>query len=291
VGQDGAHLRIALSESRVQRAGIFFRAGHLAEKLPEDVDTLYSPKLNTFMGRTSVQLELKAVKSGDIMSEIDAKIKEERLLQHDFLTDMLYNKGINFFEGPCRGLDLPGLKSLMESSPQGTLVLTADLAQTRAIAAALDASPDLFVREAPDDPRAFNALCCYPPDALPGCYRRVVLAGMPDCPALPEGTEVFRMDLSAPWRGELPDVDRLREVYKQIRGLSGRLIDSFDLLTHHLSRLTGLSDVGCAAALLALHDLKLIELEFAPFRLNTCKMHKTDPNTSAVWRAVQAWRT
>jgi len=296
VGLDRAHLKLTLSESSVHRGGIFFRMGHLAGELPEKIDALFSAKLNTFMGRTDVQLEMKAINSDDIMSEISAKIKEEDELQHEFLTEMLYNKEINFFKGEVKPLEMKGLTDMLEASPQGTLILTADLALAGKIAGRLNPpAPDLFVGAAPADPRCFNALCAYPPAKLPGGYRRVVLAGMPEGTEIPEGAEVYRLEGRAQWQDDLPDVGQMREVYKALRRLPEYVLRRADFagVTHWLSSATGLKQIGCAASLLILHDMKLINLspDCTPIRLKLNEMRRTDPETSAVWRAVQAWRT
>ena len=293
VGAEGAHLKLTLSESSVHRGGIFFRAGALAGRLPEKVDALFTPKLNTFMGRTEVQLELKSIKSGDVMSEISAKVEEEDELQHEFLTEVLYNKEINLFSGDAEPLDVRGLQAMMAENPQGTLVLTADLGETARLAEALSQSaPDVLVRALPDDPRAFNAVCAYASGALPKGYRNVVLAGGPGAFQPPEGAKVWTMDVRAGWLGDLPDVDQLREVYKAVRALGKRPlhIDDGVMLAHMTASAAGVTYVAAAAALLALNDLKLIELSPEPFRLTICPMRKTDPDSSAVWRALQAWR-
>jgi len=296
VGLDGAHLKLTLSENSVRRGGIFFRAGHLAEALPERVDVLFSPKLNTFMGRTEVQLEIKAINSDDIMSELSANIKDEDELQHAFLTEILYNKEINFFRGVPSPLGLNALKDMLDASPQGTLILAADLAEAgRLVSSLAPRTVDLFIGSVPDDPRAFNALCVYPSASLPSNYRRIILAGVPGCAPLPEGAEAFRMELGCEWLSAVPDVNQMREVYKAARQLSRRpvIYDGFPELTHLLSGATGMRDLTCAISLLALGDMNLIDLNLncRPILMKLNEMRKTDPETSAVWRAVQAWRT
>ena len=296
VGLDGAHLKLTLSESSVRRGGIFFRGGHLAGKLPDRLDVLFTPKLSTYMGRTEVQLEIKCLNSDDIMSELSANIKDEDDLQHAFLTEMLYNKEINFYTGISSPLDLNGLKAMLDASLQGTLILAADLAEAGKLVSSLAPRMlDLFIGSVPDDPRAFNALCVYPPAELPGHYRRVVLAGIPACPPVSEETEVFRLALGCGWTDAIPTVDQMREVYKAARQFSRRPVVYDDLgeLAHLLSGAAGLSTLTCVFSLLALDDMDLIDLNLNchPIQMKLNEMRKTDPETSAVWRAVQAWRT
>jgi len=295
VGADGAHLQLRMVESAVTRAGIYFRAGALKDKLPDELDALFTPKLNTYMGRTSVQLEMKAVRPGDVSQEIASKIEEEDGFQHEFLTEMLYNRRIKSEEIYAHTLTEEELKRMLEESPQGTLILTADFAEALRIHRLLpDHAPDLFVRSLPDDRRAFNAVCAYAPDALPGCYRRIVLAGAPDWYALPEGAELYRMDAASSCRKALPDVDMLREAYKAIKaGTSRETWKEFYQLVHLVEVYAKMHFAAATACVLALDDLKLIELDMAarPVGLKIPPVRKTDPDTSALWRAVQAWRT
>ena len=209
-------------------------------------------------------------------------------MQQSFLTEMLYNKEINFERAIPETISEAQLREMIAREPQGTLVLTADLAETGRLYGALaNGAADVFIGEVPDDPRAFNALCAYPPRNLPAGYRRVVLAGIPDCGALPAGAKAYRLAARAPWLGALPDVDQMREAYKALRRLAARPIrcTSLEMLAHLLSSATGLDSVCCAASALALADMKLIELALCGqpmcFRLNAAQ--KTDPDSSAVW--------
>lgn len=297
VGLDGAHLRLTLSESGVQKSGIFFRQGALADRLPQTVDALFSPKLNTFMGRTDVQLEMKAIASGDVLAEISSKIEAEEAMQHEFLTRMLYNKRINLFGStPVREISEEALSEILAKSAQGTLILTADLAQTGRLAQALsDCAVDVCFGELPDDPRRFNAICAYPPAEIPQGWRRIVLAGVPDGVALPADAEVLRLENLRPkWLDDLPTVDEMREVYKSARRLLQRPagMDDFSQMAYLLSAGCGVSGIGCAASVLALCDMNLVSLSLGEgeFRLKLSEMRKTDPESSAVWRAIQAWK-
>lgn len=295
VGADGAHLRLMLSEHSVQRAGIFFRGGHLAGKLPETIDILFTPKLNTFMGRTSVQAELKCIHSADVLSEISAKTEDEFRIQHEFLTQILYNRRIKSDTLEADFIPPESFAEMLKSAPQGTLILTADLESARRIyTLAGDAAPDLFVQSAPEDPRCFNALCVCAPPELPSGYRRIVLAGAPNWYDLPEGAEVYRLETSCGWKKRLPDVDRMRNVYKAVRAVlkGGCRWDGFESLLRCFDAFGCEDAVTTAASLLALHDMALIELDphSRPAALKLNPMQKTDPETSAVWRALQAWR-
>jgi len=294
IGANGAHLRMNLSEHSVQKPAIFFRAGHLKDKLPEDIDILFTPKLNTWMGRTSVQLELKALNPDDVLSEISAKTEDEDVIQHEFLTQMLYNRRINSDTIPAKFISAQELKQMLSASPQGTLVLTADLAETARLVRASDGAADTFIGEMPQDVRAFNSICCYAAGEIPAHYRRIVLAGAPDWYEIPEGMQVYRLEAKSSCRDILPDVDMLRESYKTAKIVLKCRERWEDIgMLAHLFEVYGKTDYGSATAcMMALHDMDLIRLDLSvsPTGFSIPPMKKTDPAQSAVWRAVQAWK-
>ncbi len=294
VGLEGAHLKLTLSESSVQRGGIYFRGGHLANRLPETIDVLFSPSLNTFMGRTSVQVEVKNLRSDDVLAEISAKIDREDAFQHEFLTRMLYNRRINFGKISVDSIPEEQLARMLQDSPQGTLILTVDLAVARRIIGLCETAPDLFIGSMPEDRRAFNAVCCCATGEIPAGYRNIVLAGAPDWQDIPANANLYRMRVESPCRDALPDVDILREAYKGLRAvLKGpQRWQDYAMLTHLLAVQSGIGFVTAAACLPVLNDMNLIQLDLdaRPTGVILNPMKKTDPETSDLWRAVQAWR-
>jgi hypothetical protein len=81
----------------------------------------------------------------------------------------------------------------------------------------------------------------------------------------------------------------MREVYKAVRNLSRRpvKIADWEALALLLSEESGLTPTCCHASILALADMKLVELTEKPFRMQLLPMQKTDPQSSALWRAIQ----
>ena len=84
----------------------------------------------------------------------------------------------------------------------------------------------------------------------------------------------------------------MREVYKAARGLSRRpvKISDTEALVQMLSEETDLPPTCCHASMLALMDLKLVELTTKPVRLLVPAAQKTDPQSSALWRGMQKLR-
>lgn len=64
VGREGSHLQLVVAEGQRSLRCIAFRQGHLAEELRSGdlVDLIYRPSLNTYRGRTSLQLVVEALR-------------------------------------------------------------------------------------------------------------------------------------------------------------------------------------------------------------------------------------
>ena len=63
VGNEKQHLRLTVTDGRLSYDGIAFRQGAWAEHMPERVDLLYSFEKNSYMGRESLQLNVKDIKN------------------------------------------------------------------------------------------------------------------------------------------------------------------------------------------------------------------------------------
>lgn len=61
VGKDKTHLKLQVSDGRTVFDAIAFRMGHWAENMPSRLDLLYSYDINTFNGRTTVQLMVRDI--------------------------------------------------------------------------------------------------------------------------------------------------------------------------------------------------------------------------------------
>ena len=289
IGAQGAHLRLICAGSGVRRTGIYFGAGARAAELGEEAEILFTPQLNTWNGRTDVQLRLCAMREADDFAGIDAARAGEGAMQRRFLTEMLYNKRINrMAEAPM--ISPAELKRRLAGSVQGTFILCGGFDAARELMQALAPCPlDVHIGKIPRDVRAFNSLIVCPEELgeFPRALRTLVLAGLP-APDAPPDAEVFALDAQSAFAGELPDVDQMREVYKAARSLTRRPVQISDMeaLDARLSEETGLSPTRCHVSLLALMDMKLVALNERPFGLTVPAAVKTDPDSSALWRAV-----
>ena len=175
--------------------------------------------------------------------------------------------------------------------PQGTLILTADLKGASALAERYG-HLDVAAGRIPRDPRAFNAICACPAGAIPDCFERVVLAGVP-CPAdLPARVEAYALAGFDEWMDMLPDLDALRDVYKGARAVirSGERFYTREQALYLSAQRSGRATVTCLAGLWVLDDMLLLRWDPAkePPELALCPPRKADPRENGRWQTLEA---
>ena len=291
IGAQGAHLRVIAAQNGVRRTGIFFGSGHLAGSKTEGAEILFSPRINEWNGRADVQLQLSALRESDPFEQIIVSEPLEGALQRRFLTELLYNRNIKqyAFEGE---ISLSDAASMMREGIQGTWIICPDMASARMVLKSMpQGAVDLHIGAAGAEKRAFNAVCVCPEslDNLPKALRRIVFAGIPVPEGLPDGVEAKYMPLPVNIWENMPDVDQMREVYKACLHLSRRPLHAQDMeaLTGRIADETALELNICHLSMLALMDMKLVNINEKPLKILIPPMKKTDPETSAVWRSIQ----
>ena len=290
IGAQGAHLRLICAENGARRTGVYFGAGEMAERLGEQAEILFTPQLNRWNGRSEVQLRLSALREADDFARIAAAEPREGAMQRRFLTELFYNRGNDSPRGAAE-LDAAGLRAALNRGAQGTYIVCARLEDARRILeAARPCALDLHIDALPADARAFNALIVCPEslEGLPKALRRLVLAGVPEPAGIPEGVEILRMGAGFSLSAEIPDVDQLREVCRAALYLSRRPVrmGGMEDLCQRLSEESALGETMCLLSLLVLMDMKLVQIQPRPFQLKAPPMKKTDPDSSALWRAL-----
>lgn len=296
VGKDGAHLKLMLSQESHRLNAIAFRAGPQINSLANQADMLFTPKINAYMGRTEVQLEVRALADADVYARIQSKLAVESELQCNFLTEMFYNERINPSPFRIECINDADVRKCMAENPQGTLVLTTDFAAAVRLYRQLEpVQPDLYIGELPKDARAFNAICVCPPvEAIVTGYRRIALAGMPREYPLEGEREVYEWVDRPAWMKLLPDIDQMREVYKAVMRIGRRPVSYRTLgqLNHLVGAEAELDARTTMASLLAINDMQLITLDLntAPIQMRRQDKRKADPKESVVWNTIQQWR-
>lgn len=61
VGTDHSHLRLNVSDGNISYNAIAFRQAYWMEKMPDNVDIIYSYEVNNYQGRTSLQLNIRGI--------------------------------------------------------------------------------------------------------------------------------------------------------------------------------------------------------------------------------------
>lgn len=297
VGAEGAHLKLTLSQHSRRLGGIAFREGHRAENLAPQADILFTPKINAYMGRTEVQLEVRALADSDVFGRIRSEIDGECALHCKFLTQMFYNKKIKQYSPDIEWAEESTLRRQLNSDPQGTLILTSDFAgASRIFRMAEPALPDLYIGELPSDARAFNAVCVCPPEGeIPAGYKRVILAGMPEEYPLKTDGEVFALRDQPAWMKLLPDIEDMRNAWRALVKIGKRpvIFRTMDQLAHLVCAETEMDPRAAVASLLTMHDLELIRLDLSsnPIAMMRNETKKANPESSPVWQTIQRWRS
>lgn len=297
VGAEGAHLRLTLAQGGRRLGGIAFREGARAGAIANDVDALFVPKLNTWMGRTEPQLEIRSLSDGDAIGHLASKVTDESRIQCDFLTEIIYNEKMPPVLPALEQLDESTLAGWMAERPQGLLIVTSDLnCAGRILGLAEDCPPDLVVGGLPKDPRAFNTVCVCPPvgGLLPG-YDRIVLAGAPGRWLTEDmAKKTFRLPEIPAWTALLPDLAAMREVYLALMRVGRRpaWCPTLWQLIHMTAEEAGTAEIAAAASILAMADMGLFSIERSSqaFSITRSNRAKASPEQSAVWQTVQRWR-
>ena len=209
VGKEKEHLKLGVTTNDgTHLGGIWFRHGADAALLRGKADMLYALGLNTYMGQTSMQAMVK-----QLLPRSD-KFDPEGDEMH--FGGMLLSLCENFGRFQAQKPITPGEVSQYFSSDfRGSLVVASDAQSARAAANVLGEEADICLYRYPGDPRGFNALCLCPEGQAPGCYKNVFYAGVPAflCAG---GRRILGVPVS-PAFSKLPDVEGLREIYRQVR--------------------------------------------------------------------------
>lgn len=210
VGADGAHLKLTFSDGERNVDGIWFGEGARAAQLVgEEVRFAYSASVNRYMGRVTPQCMVKRALPDTREQAKRAFAQKESSLRIAYLTNVLYNK--NIIHLPAERITREDVVRMLLESPQGTLVaaLTKDALELP--------NADYLLGTWPQGSGAHNAVCICPAGELPRGYKRIVLWDVP--PEMASAGDEWTGDC-AEWLKEMPDLEKMREIYRQAR--SGR---------------------------------------------------------------------
>ena len=289
VGIDKRHLQLSLSSNGVILNGIYFGAGQLEDNLAERVDILYEPGINAYNGSVNVQALVRALNTSDHDALFTRLRGHEAELQRNFLTDLFYNYRHRLLScGGTAEVSIDALRHLLCASPQGTLILAADVHAMKRVLCAAEGLPlDILTADQPVDPRSFNTLIVYPKGDLPKGFRRIICADMPHGYA---GGALLAPEEHVAWTDEIPELEQLRTLYVQLKTLT-QDSDPCTLrrATAELSARTGLPPNGALAGLYTLLDLELFRMDDCG-RLVKAEKKRADPSKSGFYTGLMNWK-
>lgn len=267
VGADGKHLKLRLSQEGAALDGIAFGQGSARAGLAQQVDVIFSPGINEYMGRVSAQLEVSRL----LPHEADASFLAECGAREDDFDCYLLNTPprTEAFSGEVlRALVLQAL----QSSCQGTLLTVSTLAgaiywtrwlREKALLGRVD-----FCFDAAQDRRRFNTLCAMPrPDAGEG-FQRVYALDVPMC--------------AQAVRGWLPSDDTLRHLYKTLRAGQGRLASE-----RAVAEAAGMRLAAVRLGLRVFEEMELVAYRPVPFSAELLAPKKVSLDTSETLRRIR----
>lgn len=185
VGKEQEHLKLQLTENGETRDAIAFRLGGMVKQLPDPVDVLFAPSVNTWNDQTTVQMEVKGLKAtAPAKSFRDLCMRQEPTFLRAILSQFLYNRNITenvtdderILYRSAQDMD-DTLREAMEGTRQGVLMIAQTLPAVRKWIIRLNVlGTELdYVMGRTEDPRMFHTLLAAPEmQAEPVAQPRVV---------------------------------------------------------------------------------------------------------------------
>lgn len=297
IGADNKHLKFELAANGRHDCIAFGMVPLLHKPVGGAYRVIFSPKENTYLGRTTIQLEIKAMMQSSDHARQNELLRGAPRLQMKFLNELFSQK---ICEKPRwktgATLSRAELIDILTHTTQGTLVICGSTAAAFDLIRDCGSVHELYVSAYPQEPLGHNAVCLLPcgkPPA-PGLYSRVALIDLPE--------ELFpfpgaqRVSTHAPgWLGQLPDIGDLRQIYAAARKILGIDARPMDHLIHAISAATRLSEPCVLAGIAVYRDLNLLNATDGPMpKISMAPMQKINPETSAVYRLIRdarAWES
>ena len=293
VGTDGAHLKLTLRQERRMIGGIAFGLGAMASQMPDRVNAVFSLGRNTWQGRTSLQLDVKAIqplRAAHMESLKNADPVKEQNALLDFLLDAFsIQAGKEALDPEMISEDgSEQMKRALDSHERGHLLVSHTAASAQRV---LEMAYMDVCAHAPEDPRGFACLVTAPVlSMVEGHWRHVWLL---------DG----EVGEAALWRERLPEAkihvlprtEAMRQLAASIdagdnayRKLYKALLAGVYRTPAEMAEVAGLALVQVRCGLHAFRQLNLIEMTETPFRYHLLPAQKCSLGDSAVLRAVRA---
>lgn len=292
IGADNKHLKFELTGNGRHDCIAFGMVPALHKPVGGSYRVIFSPKENTYAGRTTIQLEIKAMQQCADHARQNELMRGASRLQMKFLTDLFSRKipeKTHLKTGAA--LSRAELIDILTRTTQGTLVICGSSATAFELIRDCGSIHELYVNAYPQEPLGHNAICLLPCGSLPTYdYSRVVVIDMPEELFPFPGAQQLYTDTPG-WLHQLPDIEALRSIYTAARKLLG--IDSrpLDHLLHSLAGATRLTEPCVLAGIAVYCDLQLLTAtEGAMPKIAMAPMKKMNPESSSIYRLIRSVR-
>ena len=292
IGADNKHLKFELACNGRHDCIAFGMVPLLHKPVGGTYRVIFSPKENTYAGRTTIQLEIKAMQQSGDAARQNEVLRGTSRLQMKFVSDLLSRKiPEKSPQETGTRLSRAELIDILTRTTQGTLVLCGSAATAYDLIRDCGSIHELYVNAYPQEALGHNAICLLPCGELPRFnYSRVVLVDLPPQLFPFAGAQSVITD-AAGWLHQLPDIAALRSIYAAARKLLGIDARSLDHLIHAIAGATRLSEACVLAGIAVYCDLKLLTYtDSAMPKIAMAPMQKTDPESSAVYRLIRSAR-
>ena len=289
VGKTRQHLKLSLLDGAALRDGIAFSMGDLADEGYEQVDVLYAPERNEYMGRVTPQLQVQALRP----AEGAAPIPDETTLFRALLQEIdPLTANVSRNRQPLHPLTMASAGRMMQ---QGRGVLLIAHERERAAAAAMLGPCDVAFRQVRDE-RGFNTVLLAPQlDALEDVWRDIILL---DGDALPGEAEAIMLRCPRAALHALkpnPDFEALlRDIAMEdepLRGLYRRLRQGGTLAASRLAEDCGLTVPQVLTGLTAFRQVRLAEVSLEPYAVRLLEPVRCRMDDSPLIRYLRTRRT
>lgn len=292
IGTDNQHLKFELACDGRHDAVGFSLVPELHRPVGGRYRVIFSPKENTYRGRTSIQLEVRALMQSSGSDRESETMRNLPGIRARFLTELFYNGSIPAeLPAPARAITYDELIKALTGTAQGTLVICGDSALAFRLVRDCGSIHELYINAFPQQPVSHNAICLLPCGDLPEhChYDRVILAGLPA--GLYPFSDAEQLIGCASWFHLLPDLDALRQIYAAARRVLGSGALPQRQLIPAISAAAKLPAECVLAGLAVYRELELISAtEAAVPQLAMAPLRKVSPEASARYRLICALR-
>lgn len=268
VGSDGRHLKLRFEQDGASVGGIAFGMGAERAAMPETVDVVFSPVANEWMGRRSAECEVKRIVPHEGAAAFAAQCRAREEAFSLALLDAQLPQEEPLPEKVMRAQ----LRDALTASCQGTLFTVKTLSGALrwvnflTEAGLSDRIDCCFSR--PSDVRRFNSLCAMPAENAGEGFERVI--------ALDDE------DVRAEIRAMMPTDERLRGLYRTLRGWPGPMRSE-----RALAEAAGMPLAAVRLGLRAFDELGLVMLTREPFEAVMLPMRKCSLSDSPTLKRLR----